>query len=847
MGFFCRHDMDLKVILKQSREILYKKLNDFFSEKRYIPREERKEHVIVVKLLGLLGYTYYLFKNGQERFRIRLYKLRDDIESFRIVYEIGLHSRKLLFTSVLTLLASVFIYFFIYSFSFQLSVESVRNLLLAYFAGITALLGIIFAFYSVGFQIATSKFSSEVTDYINHEKVGNYFFKLLVFSGIFSLVVAVIQHGVTFPLIVPLIIATVLVIFSLLGILIFKDDYITKLNSQSIFQSIYTENIRALKEVNKYHTPSISSFRLTRNPNVSSFRLHLETHKSWSIVMTLQKLVEKRMRIHKILFKDLVRQNSLDDASHGIMLLGYFFNSYLEIKHFIDSDKGWWFPTYQELVRADNMSMFPLKANYESKGIGRMGTTKQNDTWLEDTILNNLKEIQNDKELINSPKIVNALIYSYETILAGRFERTKKGMQKTVRGVYELQDFQLAEKVLASFFELGNKLTDEGTMAEYLNAFGQIKTTISDGFSLREFPGQLAEWKPSFNKSVKALYQGKKLLQKKDGLIELHLPKYFHLLLTSYQEQIQAEYFAEKRIVTPEEWLLKESEKVASTYEKEIVEKFTFLLLDGLFSLQEKSQMFQENIPTIIFALFNQLISSGQWEFLEKIIIKYKAKLAIAFAKVSTDKFLELELREPIEFGTFASLVRRKKIVFIFFLRLYFLAQLHINHKVDRTNAEELLRTARRPLMIGALAYLVSELDDDFYYVTQVTKLSEPLFPQADLASVFETTKKMKVALGMSTLSQIIHEESSRYRHFYRRVINSIFDLPPDWISHGGMFAGSTQTVKHKSKFIRRMGEFELSDMDECFDGYIEWLEKREKIKSLVNVLQRIKEKNEKT
>lgn len=837
---------------------LIEKLNNFFSDRDpYFPISEQKRFWISSKLLLLIGYVYHTYKVRQENLRVTIYKLRDDFTNAQILYEIWLHSQKLLSVILLTFLVSGSIYFVLAQPKISLLThQTIESILLAYFAGVTTILGIIFAFYSVGFQIATTKFSSEVTDYMNREKVGRFFFNLLVTVDVLTLILLITQYSVTTPLITAFFIITIFVIFSLLGILVFKDDYITKLKSRSIFDHIYNENLQAIRLVNEYHIPEINSFTLTRNPNIKSFKLYLNTRESWKIVMTLQNNIEKRLRIHEVLFQDLVKEGAFEDASYGIKILGYFLDSYIEIKHFIDTDRPWWFPTYQELVTADNMSMFPLKANYESMGIGRLGITKSKLDWLENVIVRQIEAIQNNDTLLKQLKIVSGLNYTYETILAGRFERTELGLQKSVRGIYELQDFELTERVLNLFFILSEKITDEDIRNNYIEALGQIKTTIADGFSQRDFPGKLIDWKLGFNKLISGLIQNSKVVNDKSLIINEKPPKYFYQILIDYLERLEAEQFVEGKLITPKTWLIDELTKNAENKEKEIREKFLFSLLDGMFNAWEKStdDTLRNSFNLIIFGLFNQLISADEWVFLEAIIIKYKSKLFTLLLKVESTKFIELELREPIEFGVFNALLATKKVVFDFYNSMFFVSQIHLVNKIDRTNVMELFKLGRRPLILGALAYVVSELKNDFHYVEAVSELSKTLFPKADLSSVFNLTKDTRFTLGTNYLFQIINEETNRYNSYFMRMMDSIFELPEDWITHGGPPYGmaSVRTVKHKSSFIRELASSRYSDMEECFDGYIKWLEKQESAEKneltmkLISTLQALKNKYEK-
>ena len=830
-------NVNLNEVRNNAEKYVIDKLSSFFSERDRVLIIERKKPWIVWKIYLLLGLLYHLYKTKQEGARIFWNNFRDSFVNIQILYEVIFHSRKLLILTLVILLVSSAYYFHIFPNSYlPLSNSIIVSLLTAYFAGVTALLGIIFAFYSVGIQISTSKFSSEVIDYINREKVGQFFFKLLVISGLFSLSVLILQYIVSFPLVIPFVIATFLVVTSLLGILIFKEDYLVKIKPDNLFDQLCDENIRALKLINHYNTPDIKSFSLVSNINISSFKLYLRSWSSWSLVMAQQKKTNQRLRIHEHLFNDLIRASSIDDASHGIKMLGYLMDSYIEIKHFIDTDRCWWFPSYQDFVSAEDMGMFPIKSNYESMGIGKLGVPKSDLDWFEDKIIKQIGKIQNNTEIIKNPQIMSALIYTYETIMAGRFQKTILGLEKKVRGVYESQYFELSERVFGMFIELGEKVTDQNGMSDYINALGNIKTVMMDGFSLRHFPGKVVDWHDEFTRNIVAL-AGKKKVCDKETIINKKLPKYFFDLFADYRDRLDVELQVEGNLITPISWLEKELVKNVEQEEDLLKEKFLNILLEGTYCLWDKSSeiSLKKNINLILFGLLNQLISSGSWTLIEKTIIKYRVEFLKIFLEIKSDDFFELELREPIEFGTFSALVRKDKTVFDFYCGLFFMSQIQLNTTTNPKDLTKMLKLARRPLMLAALAYVVSELEDDPHYVSKVTDMCESLFVNAELSKIFKLTKDAKVGLGISTLFQVINEESNRYRPFYREIINSILELPADWASNGAGIALS-QTVIHKSNFIRKLASYRLADMEECFDGYVEWLEKREQMNKLVNI-----------
>ena len=454
---------------------------------------DKKEHRIVSVPLLILGNIYHFIKNAEERFRVWLYNLVDGISEFRILYEVFYHSRRLA-TVLLLLLTGSFFFFFTKGGIVNLVNKGlITDLLTAYVGGATAILGVIFALYSVGFQTTTERFSSKVTDYLNREKVGQFFFKLLTLAAIFSLFNLLLQLGITEPIIPPFIISTFLITASLFGILIFKDDYMTKLKPKRVFERIYWQNMRAIKLVNLFDYPKVESFRLAAQKNIKSFKLYLPIHRSWSLIGNLQKQVGDRLDILESFYHDLKREQRVEDATFGIVSLGYFVAEYVTVKHFMERDYGWWFPEYQEVVTAESTEMFPIKANYEAMGIGRLGVARKDFDWLENRVVRFFTHVQKQTDFSKEPLIGNALVSAYETILAGRHIKTNRGYEKKLRGVYESQNFILAEKILSRFVDLGEGLVGiEECHVNYINSFGRVKTAIIDGFSSRPFPGKLS-------------------------------------------------------------------------------------------------------------------------------------------------------------------------------------------------------------------------------------------------------------------------------------------------------------------------------------------------------------------
>jgi len=795
--------------------------------------EVDKEQPIWIRVYyKITGKIYYWTQQLREGFRVSSFKFVRKLSSLNIAKEIVWHTRDLIFLLVILIFSGLAFYFF-QQIEFYLPVSALENILIAYSSGLAALLGIIFALYSVGFQTTTEKFSSEVVDYLNSEQVGRFFFKLLTFSTLFSLSNLVLQYGADTPIYLLFIFSSALVAISVLGILIFKDDYVTKLKPKQVFQRLQKENIEAIKRVNRYDSPFVKDFRLDFRENVRSFKLYLNPLNSWSIVQTSYENTRRRLKIYETLYYDLIREQKYEDASFGLMRLGYFLAEYISIKHFIETDFAWWFPQYQELVKADSPDMIPMKLNYEAQGIGKLSISKNNYLWLEDEILVFLKKIQDDTEQAKNPLIANALMSAYKIMLYGSYSKTKNGYEKFLFGVFENQDFELAEKIIKQFVALGHIVKDmEECRGNYVNAFGQIKTVIMDGFARRHFPGKLTDWKPRFKRRLRSLIQDRELIVSKGDIASWKEPQYLHSLILDVFNKLKVEQQAEGNVITPKKWFVNKLTKEAQKEEKNQVEKLRRLLIDSSIELMKADEkgFYKNYFAGILLSWFNQLIDQNRWGELSEIIKKDGSTIFNVLNNVDRNVFLDTELREPIEIGAFRALVKREKATYWFYLRLFFLAQLHLAASINKENNREVLMILRRPLILGALAYLVSELDQDESYVKWFTSVAESLYPNISLAELYENAVNFRKSDPFYYFN-LIYEEANRYRHYYRYVINSIFDLPVDYEPPGSVPWGlpSTQTVKHPSKFIRKMASFRFSDMEKCYKGFIEWLKRREK------------------
>lgn len=125
---------------------------------------------------------------------------------------------------------------FVSSHFSSISISDIQTGLTIYVGAVSALLGLIFALYAVGFQLTTDRYSEDVTSFMNEEPVSNYFFGLLIFTDIFSIITLIKLQLITTPPVFSFLLATLMVILCLLGVVIFKKHYIESMKPVSVFR-----------------------------------------------------------------------------------------------------------------------------------------------------------------------------------------------------------------------------------------------------------------------------------------------------------------------------------------------------------------------------------------------------------------------------------------------------------------------------------------------------------------------------------------------------------------------------------------------------------------------------------
>lgn len=776
-----------------------------------------------------LGLLYSKYVGMRENDRLLTYRLEKEIEDHKIARDILRHSKQIII--YLALVSSIsFLLDWLFSFvfphiqlsdwlfqTFALPSQNQIEVILEIFVGaISAVLGLIFAMYTVGVQLASDRYSEKVSGFIIQEPVTDYFFRFLIFTDLYAIIVLLklyLDEGLP---IVSFIFASVLVALSIMGILVFKNHYINSLKPLSLFQRLWRI--------------CLDQFQLVTNPRGYKY-------KSWSLAIHGRNITNRHLNIYADLFRDLARNKNWNDASYGPVILGYILRDYLEIKKFVDKEKGWWFFERYEQVKADDLNMFTIKANYELQGKGPLHIPKASGDWLEDKVIGLLEEmalyIPEDK----SGKLAGKITDGYKQFLVGEYKEQRGKRPKLTPGAIQGQEFEIFKKGLESFLLLWKHIdfSKSETATTFINNYFAIAEELLESWDIEK---ALV--------IAKSFYDGNGLNYSKEFIYRHDLPAYTRDILLNYWERLEVEQRLEGKIVTPQEKFTAEIKEVLD-------EKRKTVIVDHLTKLFDNSdQIIKSLYGSKNYEYVGQFVKM-QYEWVSRLLYLGDVSIAETFADrirknaayiayIPRQTVIDLELLEQVEKGFFVSLSERSKPLFEVYAPVAVLILIVIRTKED--DQDKLFRLMKLPVIWGGVAYLVSELEMDFDYVNCLSNALEGSFRKGWMIQILEKVTEIRPVRN-------IWWETTRYHSWYMNLLNKMrreLNMRP-YQEAGAL--GFSQRYEHPSPFIQELAEWQMMDEEKCMEGFIDWLKQQEEykrqkeIKKLINLLSNLIIKNE--
>lgn len=772
----------------------------------------------------LLGKIHRWGKNRLELRRIRRFEIQGEIKEHKILPEIFKYSKwillYLLFASLLAIVTDA-----IFSqvigwlrgtswLSDILSVPSkgaIGDALTAYIAAVSALLGLIFALYAVGFQLTTDRYSEKVTSFISNERVSSYFFRFMVFTDLFAVIVYLKLVMFDTTPIFSFGLATLLVATSFLGIIIFKNHYIEIIKPESMFS-----RLRELiwDSMNVVSTPG-------------SY-----TNKSWSLATHARRHAQSNMRTMEALYRDLTRKGidrsqNWTDAAFAPLTAGHLLQGYSSLRKFINVDKPWWTAQKYEKVKSSDMNMYTIKLQHELKGTGPLIVPQNHPLWFEDRMFSFLEEITKDVVNDDSGQIFMNVSDAYKTALIGDQQKQVDEPPKTLPGAWQNQEFDIFERGFTAFLELWKKIdicTHKATV-NYLNDYFMIVSELIEPWDIE-----------GIMKIAESFYTGDQLNKSKKFLEDKDLPTFSRSVLKEYWERLEVEQELEGKIVTEKNHLLEEMKEVLTEKHSDLVDKYLIKAFDDSTEIIKKLAGCKKH------ELLTNFVKM-QMEWISHLLYadqKDRADLYAQYVKDNSRYLLivpqsvleEEELLDQVEKGYFVSLIEERKDTF----EAYSLAVSIVMMKGNwqQTDQNQVMRNLKQSLIHGSLAFVLSELRQDSFWVVTFTKNVEGMFKPG----VF--TKLLELVADIHD-TRDIYWESTRYMNWERFMLGKIkSEVKETWVHEDGEIGYGTE-YDHPSKFIRRLGDFDLLFNGRSKESYVEWLKKRQALKELLEVLIKIK------
>lgn len=790
--------------------------------------EDKKTRPVTEKLSTSSAKAYRSYAYFQERTRVWKRSVGDDLHDQRIGLEILKYSKKLIAYLILatilgTALDWAYWHFikpnlanisFVSSHFSSISIGDIQTGLTIYVGAVSALLGLIFALYAVGFQLTTDRYSEDVTSFMNEEPVSNYFFGLLIFTDIFSIITLVRLQLITTPPVFSFLLATVMVTLCLLGVVIFKKHYIESMKPVSVFRRIWQQNIRIFNIVT-----SESGYKT----------------KSWSIVSGSRIRTKKLLNIFGSLYDDLINTKKFDDASYGPLIMGKILREYLDNKRFINNDRGWWAEQRFETPSGGDMSVESDMQNaYEIQGRGIYLTSSQDSDWFEKRSLEILKTMRDSACTQKDAIMISRASEGYRQILAGDREKNGDNDPTDILGAWQNQEFFAFDQGLTDFLELIDKagFGDSSYSASILNDYFAIWITCVEKWDIKLAINVAEEF-----------YSGDELNSSKKFLKNRSIPMESRKVLIGYWQMLELEQKLEGKIITPKAILIEELtvsiQEVLTKQSKSTLEKFlehSNKTIDRL--VEEKNNEYVGQFVKMQMMVVSRLQYDDQSD-LANMFAPSISKNCRYLLLIGKEQIVELKLLDQCERGFFVGIMNNETAL----IRAYAKALVLVRQVIitDVTDENEVIKHSRQIMFWGAALFIVSELSSDVQVINEYVELLDKLYPNGSLPKMVTLLKDLKPA-------DLIGWEVNRYSRWFLEISKKLKrELVEEPYRNTGEIGYSTHYV-HTSEFIRSLSEWEYDISDRAIEAFSDWVtewDRKNKEPAIQEILELLRKRGE--
>ncbi len=672
------------------------------------------------------------------------------------------------------------------------------------FAGATALFGIIFALYIVAFETATNRYSSEVVQFIREEPASSHVFKMFTSTAVLALL-TLFQMQLMGA--IPILTTTIVIVLALLSIaslLVLKNHMLVSTTPKIVFERLQREIIEIFDDV------------------ASEKRMELKLPSTLS-----HSHARKKLTIMNSLIDDLMRLERYQEAGNGIFRLCAILREYVELRHQINPKvQHWWFPAKQLETNSNNLIEFTFKANFESLGIGNLYQTGKDETWLEDAILSKLRAIA--KSHGQKTTIGTILSQGYAFVLSGTWESDHNDqIISKVRGAINLQNVSVAHEALKDLLTLRDYLSQE-VHVHFLNSLSEVRVAIIDGFSTRLNNKDIRDWREVVEVWMDKLYQSPEPYSEAVRWVAIHkeikesdLPYMLRKSITEAAEQLETEELCEGEIVTPKEWLNEKVKADLAKKEEEQTQKLLQAVLDCIEQILKKADAEETSgYLEFLYFIFKQLgLQKPEMETHLEWLMK---QMTLCIEKLDAENLRAAEFESRLEQEILEAIVRRRKKILVYALAGHLLLTLKTPLPKEEVNRG--IARIRFYSVLGGLAFLVSELDQDTSYLSCVWNHLSRTYRVEYMSSLLNIGQQFRI--------ESIFRETTKYDHFFRLIAGEIMQLEKRSGRSGRSIMGfGDMHPVHVSSFISSMRLDHMGwtrmEIDDCIEAFIEWVQRK--------------------
>ncbi|HEU5379427.1 MAG TPA: hypothetical protein VFV38_28725 [Ktedonobacteraceae bacterium] len=740
---------------------------DPFAQRRF-PSQKKRSWIVGVTD-NIAGFFYRPTIMLKEQFR---YRTNSVIQQTKAWWGF----RSLLTYTLKTILLSALVFYGLYKLNGLLTgdwmkslvgylgltvqdIQSMENFLGYIVGALTALLAIVFAAVSTGFQISANKYSSGVSQFVIENDDFRQLTRIFLVADVFSFTTLIGFTLLGARSYAALLLTYLLALITIVYVVRFSFYLFMLYKPRTIFSGLS----KTIEE--QIDTAANTDFR----------------SKSWNILTQARKKAQQHLDLLEELYSILVKRDEYEDAYHIAGPLQYLLRKFAEKSHLVKNrERPWWGHEIKELVTYDDSLMADIKSNFEVKSEGRLFIPSRDFNWFENKVFYLFKKVAEDAVDKGSHLQFQAITYAYGYAFYGDFHDEK--------GVFQLATLPTAQGIIDCFLDIDVDQLDTSDLQSWLDTFFKMSVGL---ITLKTDNG--------FDEAISRSYQ--RIAQGRDYKPALHRQTgIYYEVLEEYAQKIRLEKAVEGSIVTPLVEYKNEIQGIVQERISDFIDNNFIKFVDASEKALKRAQVIKEHtllahILWMQLHWINNCLINKNFERASLINIVAHENLPLIL-HIPAEYIKKVELLEEIEKGFFIAVLEKQKNSYISSLTgLIFLR--FVQRPQDLQDNQSSTRWALRIYSLALFAFYASEYYQDHFYIREfLQKISKLLQSSVyDALLVFKELKRYEIYWDTQTfhrwfllLENQIRENThiTRDPHYGGLAFRTIYDHPSSYIQKLG-------------------------------------------------------------